>query len=180
MANKSINFTNIKVHNGSQNSGFEEFCCQLLPFIVQSKVTKVERINGAGGDGGVEVKCHLEDGRIIGLQAKYFSKLNPSQWSQIDKSVDAMIKNHPDIVEYYVCTPLNRSPTQINTWQTKINSWKSKTTNSSILFKWIGESELLDCLIRPETSHIKSYWFDCPYFDNKWVVEQTQIRVLSS
>ncbi|AXF85182.1 hypothetical protein DTO96_100907 [Ephemeroptericola cinctiostellae] len=177
MANKSISFTNIKVHNGSQNSGFEEFCCQLFPFIIQSKITKMERINGAGGDGGVEAKCHLEDGRIIGLQAKYFSKLTPSQWSQINKSVETMIKNHPDIVEYYVCVPLNRSPAQIKTWEARVKSWKSKATNSSIVFKWIGESELLDYLIRPETRHIQSYWFDCSYFDYRWVVEQTKICI---
>jgi hypothetical protein len=88
-----------------------------------------------------------------------------------------MLKKHPDISEYYVCVSLNRAPSQIKTWNTKNIAWKEEATSQNMLFKWIGESELIDCLIQPEAAHIKSYWFDCPYFDNEWVARQTQLNI---
>lgn len=50
-----INFSNIRTHDGSKNSGFEELVCQLAHLQQPDNGKKFVRKEGAGGDAGVEL-----------------------------------------------------------------------------------------------------------------------------
>ena len=80
----NLNFNNIRPMNGSSNDGFEEFVCQLARKEEISCTTKF--VCNGKPDGGVECYWMLEDGSIVGWQAKYFCKaFDDSQYQQIDR-----------------------------------------------------------------------------------------------
>ncbi len=104
-----IDFSKIRPHHKTQHGGFEELSVQLFRSSLDDFV-EFTRVEGAGGDEGVEAFAVLEDGEEIGLQAKYFDKLGATQWRQINKSVEAALEHHPALVEFRVAVPLNRTP----------------------------------------------------------------------
>ncbi len=139
------------------------------------------RIEGAGGDGGVEAFAILPNDRKIGLQAKYFDKLTLAQWSQISKSVKATLKNHPDLREYRIAVPLDRTPKQKTKWVQCVKEWQLLAKQSgfrrTIKFIWWGSSELLDLLTLPSHSAKQLYWFGCRMFTDEWLDRQNQSTI---
>ena len=83
-----INFQNIRPYKGTRHGGFEELSVQLFRSTISNTV-ELTRVDGAGGDGGVEAFIVLSNGGEIGLQAKYFDRLQKKQWQQISKSVNS-------------------------------------------------------------------------------------------
>ena len=77
-----INFSKIRLHKGDQRSAFEELTSQLF-YSEESCDESFRRVEGSGGDGGVEAYWNPEPGEKSGFQAKYFSVLGASQWKQL-------------------------------------------------------------------------------------------------
>jgi hypothetical protein len=65
-----IDFASIRAHRGSQHAGFEELVVQLARRRPPIGAKEFRRIEGAGGDAGVEATWLLHDGSEIGIQAK--------------------------------------------------------------------------------------------------------------
>ncbi|MES2386268.1 MAG: hypothetical protein V4593_17115 [Pseudomonadota bacterium] len=173
-ANKQpdIRFSDIRPMDGKQSQGFEELCFQLLPWLVGEPIANPNRVDGRGGDGGVEAITTTASGLNVGLQCKHFAGLSETQWRQIDKSVQTVIDKHPEVVRYLVCVPLNRTPGEIRKWNLLLNAWRELAP--SLAVEWVGLSELLGHLLKPDASHLKTYWFSCPEFSVDWVANQTQ------
>ncbi len=53
MADTDIDFRRIRSYDSSQNSGFEELCCQLYSLMLPEKNATWTRKSGAGGFGGM-------------------------------------------------------------------------------------------------------------------------------
>ncbi|MYF68525.1 MAG: hypothetical protein F4181_00430, partial [Proteobacteria bacterium] len=97
-----INWGSIRPLNGQRQKGFEELCAQLA----RAEVGVGARFVRKGDpDAGVECYAEYEDGTQCGWQAKYFHKLEESQWRQIDRSVKNAIQKHPQLRRYVVCLP---------------------------------------------------------------------------
>lgn len=99
-----IDFHNIRSYRGTRHGGFEESSVQL--FRAQLMDTDVIRVNGVGGDGGVEAFAVLPNGCEAGLQAKFFDRLDQKQWKQISRSVTSALDIHLALTEYYIAVPL--------------------------------------------------------------------------
>ncbi len=163
MARANIDFTKIRIHDKSQNNGFEELCVQLFRG-EHGSIESVNRVDGAGGDGGVEAFIINEQG-VHGMQAKYWcDRLKAPQWNQLKKSVKAALLNHPALYRYDVMVPLDRSPAEITKWNELCEDWKTEATATGIkhdvAFVWIGKSEMQDLLLSEKYKQKKSYWFD--------------------
>jgi len=171
----NIKFSEIRTLEGKQDKGFEELCVQLLPMLVGERFLRIDRIEGRGGDGGVEAIALTASGQHVGLQSKFFSKLDATQWRQVDDSVKTAIDKHPELTRYVVCVPLDRTPGQLKKWTALVASWRA--LNSALLVEWFGYSELLGYLLKPEASHLLTYWFSCPQFSLEWVSRQTEIAI---
>lgn len=167
-----IRFSDIRSLDGKQSQGFEELCVQLLPWLVAESVERVVRIDGRGGDGGVEAIVRTSSGLCVGLQSKFFSDLGRPQWAQVDKSVKTAIDKHPELNRYLVCVSLERTPAQIKKWNDLVVAWRK--LRPTLAVEWVGSSELFGHLLKPEASHLKTYWFSCPEFSLSWVAAQTQ------
>ena len=88
----SINWNNLRSWNGSQESGFEELCCQLAS--LESVPAGAEFFRKGTPDAGVECFWRLPSIDEWAWQAKYFrSAPNPNQWRQIDDSVKTALNN---------------------------------------------------------------------------------------
>ena len=83
MPSTDINFENIRPYDGHKWKGFEELVCQLA----RRERPGLRRVEGAGGDAGVEAYWLGADGSKIGFQAKYFTKAANIDWRQVDRSV---------------------------------------------------------------------------------------------
>ena len=173
-----VDFATIRASHGSQRGGFEECCVQIFreerggPF-------DVTRIEGAGGDGGVEAFGESSTHQIIGLQAKYLHELKPVQWKQIDKSVHTALRNYPYLVEYVVCVPLDRNPSQLKRWKELVKKWHKIRRKHKVKFVWWGKSELSHLLTEDKHQLRLRYWFGCRTYSREWLKDQNDLAIKS-
>lgn len=171
----NVKFSEIRALEGKQDKGFEELCVQLLPILIGEAVQRMDRIDGRGGDGGVEAIALTVSGQYVGLQSKFITQLETSQWRQVDSSVRTAVEKHPELTRYIVCAPLDRTPAQLKKWAVHVTQWRTLNPNLSV--EWAGYSELLNCLQSADASHILTYWFSFPEFSTEWIFRQTQVAI---
>lgn len=157
----SINWNNIREHNGSSNNGFEELVCQLAHVHTVNDATFI-RIGTP--DGGVEAYWQFQDGSEYGWQAKYFTSWDNSKWPQIKESLATAVKTHPKLTRYYICTPLDRPDARIPRKKSAMDHWNelvsySKTLKNEIELVYWGNHELVELLSQPTNSGLRYYWF---------------------
>ena len=170
-----IRFSEIRTLDGRQDKGFEELCVQLLQELCGETLVRIDRVEGRGGDGGVEAIAETDSARKIGLQTKFFSKLGTSQWTQIDESVKTASEKNPELARYLVCVPLDRTPAQLTKWTQLQTRWA--LSKPDMLVEWFGFSELAGHLVKPSVSYLLTYWFDCPNFSVDWMSKQTEAAI---
>ena len=172
MSVPEIDFNKIRPHQNTRHGGFEELSVQL--FRTQAKdAVEFTRIQGTGGDGGVEAFATLKDGSKIGLQSKFFKRLEANQWQQLQKSVKSALANHTRLVEYRIVVPLNRTPANKRKWDTVVKEWQTLAKKTGfrkkLRFTWWGASELEHFLTTPEHRDKLLYWFGCQQFSGDWI-----------
>ncbi len=175
----TLNFSNIRAIDNSQNDGFEEFCCQLFYFEKNNLNIPNEsiffRLRGSGGDGGIEAYWKLPNEDEIGIQAKYFLSAKDIDWAQVDKSVKKTLNTHPKIKKYIICfgcdltdsrkkTKSNKEvESQQNKYDKWVTDWKKEANkkNIAIEFEFWGQSKLIEIISRsnPEYEGRKFFWF---------------------
>ncbi len=171
----SIDWQNIKSFNNSQNNAFEELVCQMAR--EESISDKKDFYRIAAPDGGVEAYCVLINGEEYGWQAKYFSSMGSSQWSQVKKSFKTALKTHPNLTKYYICIPLDRQDPRcgnkmwfMDEWNKKTQEWfdYAKAQGRNIAFEYWGSSELIHRLSEKKHAGRKLFWFSKEEFSDEW------------
>ena len=174
---QQIDFSQIRIHDGSQNKGFEELVCQLANLSKPENAKEFIRKDGSGGDAGVECYWKLQDGSEHAWQAKYFLKpLGSSQWKQISRSVESALSKHPALTKYYICLPRDRTDSrrsstsgiqvtsELDKWNEHVEKWKeiAATKSMTVEFEYWGEHEMLLMLQRVtgDFADIAKSWFD--------------------
>lgn len=175
----NINFSNIRTHDGSKNSGFEELVCQLAHLQKPDNGVRFVKKEGAGGDAGVECYWTLDDGSEKCWQAKYFPDgMNPSRWQQLDKSFKTALEKHPNLTTYVICMPLDKSDSRKlgrgdiqvvsveDEWKKHATKWKvaAQERGKNIEFVYWGKHEITSFLAidNPLYSGRALYWFNEP------------------
>ena len=102
---ETIDFSQIRSLSGGQRYSFEELVCQLARRESFAAGSTFRRVEGSGGDGGVEGYWLFSDGSKHGYQAKYFTRTRDIDWAQIDHSVYEALKNHPSLKRYVIAIP---------------------------------------------------------------------------
>lgn len=128
----TANWDNLRPWKNSQNTAFEELCCQLAEYELAPPGAKF--IRKGTPDAGVECFWILPTGGEWGWQAKFlFPPFGPAQWRQLDESVYTALDNHPNLIRYTVCLPFNRSDPRgqkghksfLDLWNERVNKWQS-------------------------------------------------------
>ncbi|MDJ0899804.1 MAG: hypothetical protein QNJ55_13440 [Xenococcus sp. MO_188.B8] len=170
-----INWQNLQPWGGSQNTGFEELCCQLARYELVPPGSKF--IRKGTPDGGVECYWILLDGDEWGLQAKFFLSVGDKQWEQLNKSVKTFLEKHPRIVRYTICIPMDRSDPRINDknyfmdkWNEQVKKWENwaQQKGRTIEFIYWGEHEICERLSREKHRGRYLFWFNSQEFSQNW------------
>ncbi len=171
-----MNFKEIRTVNGSQDEGFEEFCCQLARIFKEiPEGSHFQRFQGSGGDGGVECVWSLQSGEEWGWQAKYFFQLDKKQ---ITKSFITALDVHPNLTRYYICVPFNltgptkrKGKSQQEKFNDYVKEWKEYANSKGIdidIISW-DSSELLTEVLKQEfPNRIINFWLSNKLLEKKW------------
>lgn len=180
----NIEWNKLRAFNGDVKNGFEELVCQLAR--VEEIKNKTKFIRVAAPDGGVESYCILDDETEYGWQAKFFTSVGDAQWSQLENSFKTAFAKHPNLIKYYICTPLDREDPRIiiskgkrknqrvnhfmDKWNAKVEELKSyaKTQGREIEFEYWGNSEIFERLGRKPNEGKLYYWFGKEEFSDEW------------
>ncbi|MGA7326954.1 MAG: hypothetical protein WBX25_21300 [Rhodomicrobium sp.] len=128
MSLPDISFENIRPHEGSRHTGFEELCAQLASLEPYPREAIFVR-KGRGADAGIECYFRLANGQEIGWQAKFLFAWDTNLVSQLDKSLRTALDKHPKLTNYIVCLPFNlpdARPAKGQSAQQKWEAWKAK------------------------------------------------------
>lgn len=172
----SLDWSNLRPLRGTQQSAFEELCCQLAAKEPRPAGSTYRRIGAP--DAGIE--CVWEDSanRAHGWQAKYF--LQPptaAQWKQIDESVKAALKHYPNLTAYTVCLPIDRPDARIHgqksmmqRWNDRVDKWTQHAGKHSmtVSFEYWGQHEIFERLARAENAGKQFFWFQSQALTADW------------
>ncbi len=166
-----MDWSNFKLHGDAPQRAFESltgilferWCHREYP----SQVSQVI-FNGSGGDGGVEAYALLNNGDIIGLQAKWFrDPLDSSQINQIKKSLKTATENRNGLIRYVVSLPrdLSDGKTQKRETTTERDRWNdffktAKTNHPGVTVDLWDETRIIDLLAELGSEGLRRYWFE--------------------
>lgn len=170
---EDIDFNKIRPVNGSLGEGFEEFVCQLAR---KEPIPGVKRfVRNGKPDGGLECYCMLDDGSIIGWQAKFFCKaFDASQYQQIDRSVKTAIESYPKLSRYIIAVPVDPPNAHVSGQvsmmervEDYIGKWHKAYSNVAFEFWWA--SNLIERLQNPYNFGLFRFWFGKNVFSDDYL-----------
>jgi len=186
-----MDFSKIRGLETGQRQSFESLMCQLAKRDRPAEAKEFRRVEGAGGDGGVEAYWLLTNGSKIGYQAKFFTRTGSIDWAQIDESVEQAINTHPTLIKYVVALACDltdkagvkgKGATGWEHWQTRVAKWNARRAElglKGIDFVAWPASELSDKLMAPDCEGVMRYWFGGVEFSDSWFKDHVE-RALTS
>lgn len=192
-----IDFTRIRSGGpAGQREGFEQFVAELAAEDPPADGATFVRIDGAGGDGGVECFWTLPDGSEEGWQAKYWTGRDQVDKGQLDNSVKVALEIHPRLTHYKVSIPVDPSgPTarEGKSLLEKINGdddedgwldgWHQMAADRDmeVTFEVVWRTDLITRLQRLPGSDVRTrYWFDVTVLADRWWQERLDEAIASS
>ncbi len=174
-----IDFSNVRPHGGSKNSGFEELCAQLAYLEFADRPDWRFTRKGGSADGGVECYWQLPDGTEYCWQVKYVDDLDKAL-NQVDTSVKQAIAKHPKMVKYFVCLSIdfadsrkNNDVTQKVKWDQHLTKWQEQAKAAEMDVEFIpwGQFELSLQLSKDDPEYLgrRLYWFDEKLLNDEWL-----------
>lgn len=172
----NIEWSRLRTWNGSQNSAFEELCCQLAHSenVPQGSLF----IRKGAPDAGIECYWKLPSDEELGWQAKFFTSVPTNQqWQQLDESVQTALAKHPSLIQYTVCLPLDRQDPRKSgeqwfqdRWDERVKKWKQWASEKrmSVDFQYWGEHEIFQRLALDQHSGRQYYWFNEEHLSRTW------------
>jgi hypothetical protein len=175
-----MNWSEFKPHGEAPSRAFEGFCGVLFERFCRreyrSRIENIIYVNGAGGDGGVEAYAKLRDGRLIGLQTKWFlTSIDDAQVAQIEKSVVTAAAVRKGLARYFVCVPRDLCDPKTNKAtkrqsRTERDRWNQlvatlKVDFPELLVELWDDTKLGELLATLGSEGLQRYWFDRTVID---------------
>jgi len=186
-----IDFTQIRSQSGGQRQAFEELVCQLARREPTPAGSVFRRVEGSGGDGGVEAYWMLPDGTKYGYQAKFFTRAGDIDWSQVDNSVEQALATHPTITKYIIAIPCDltdrrglkgKGQTGWEHWSNHNKAWVGKwltATGRNVEFIPWTAFDLRDKLTANSADGLRRYWFAAVEFSASWFSNHVRLAIAS-
>lgn len=183
-----MDFSQIRTDHGGPRGSFEQLVCQLARRDKHPAGSTFRRIEGSGGDGGIEAYWLLPDGSETGYQAKYHLAAAQVDWSKIDKSVEAALTNHPRLTRYVIALPCDLTHrtggkggggTGWEKWEARVKQWEKLAAAKGMTVKfepWTA-FELHDRLTQTEAVGLRGYWFKEIELDPTWFSKQLGLAI---
>jgi hypothetical protein len=185
----TMDYRRIRGKDSGQRLAFEELVCQIARREPPAADAEFRRIEGAGGDGGIEAYWLLSDGSKIGYQAKYYLKTGEIDWANIDDSVQRALQSHPSLTRYVValaCDLTDKTGKKSSGkrgwehWETHTTKWASYVPlGKTVEFVPWTAADLTSRLTLPSAEGLKRYWFGDVEFSPSWLSEKVEWAVKS-
>lgn len=184
-------FSKINAFDEGQRASFEEFLCQLARREQFPEGSRFRRVEGAGGDGGVEAYWTQPNGKKVGYQAKYFLRAGDVDWVQIEKSVSQAIRTHPDLEKYIVGLPCDltdktgtkrKGKSGWEHWEGHKEKWRKAAAAQGIpdlQFEMWSKSELLLRLLASGTEGLREFFFGDIPLSLAWFRQKLDESIIS-
>lgn len=164
-----MNWTKFQTYDMSPEKAFEILCNQLFENWCKeeyfSEIHHFNVVNGSGGDGGVESFAELNNGSIIGLQAKWFHQsIQSSQIAQIKNSIGTALTIYPTISRYIVCVPRDLASRTSKSKNTERGRWEGLVSffsdeHPEITIELWDETRITSELQKETSVGIFKFWF---------------------
>lgn len=186
-----MDYSKINGKDCGQRAAFEELICQLARLDRPSSAGEFRRIEGSGGDGGIEAYWLLKDGSEIGYQAKYYLSAGKVDWPKIDDSVQQALKSHAGLQRYVIAIPCDltdrsgahgKGKKGWEHWDAHKTAWEklcSDAGRTPVEFVPWTASDLTDKLMRTSAEGLRKYWFGDVEFCKSWFHDQVELAVKS-
>lgn len=184
-----MDYRRIRGMDSGQRLAFEELVCQLARREPPAADAEFRRIEGAGGDGGIEAYWLLSDGSEIGYQAKYYLKAGDIDWANIDDSVKRALQSHPSLTKYVVvlaCDLTDKTGKKSSGkrgwehWEAHKEKWTSYVpSGQTVEFVPWTASDLTHRLSLSNAEGLRRYWFGDTEFSPTWLSEKVDWAVKS-
>lgn len=181
-----IDFKSINSFKSGQRNSFEEFTCQLARLEDFPEGSCFKRVEGSGGDGGVEAYWTKPNGRKTGYQAKYFLSSGEVKWDQIDDSVNQALDSHPELERFVITLPCDltdkrgakgRGKTGWEHFESHKKKWSEKAKIlgiDDIVFEVWSASEIVHKLQNKKTEGLIEYFFGEIETSIEWFQQKSQ------
>ena len=186
-----MDYSKIIGKDDGQRLSFEELVCQLARRDRPESAKEFRRIEGSGGDGGIESYWLLQEGSEIGYQAKYYLRSREVDWGKIDESVEQALKSHPELKQYVIAIPcdltdrsgaLGAGKKGWEHWNTHKLAWEALCAQSGIptveFVPWTA-SDLTDKLLHPTAEGLRRFWFGELEMSGQWFHKNVELAVKS-
>jgi hypothetical protein len=172
-----------------QRGAFEELVCQLARRQAPDPKS-FRRIEGAGGDSGVECIHRATGGGIVGYQAKYYTSGGEIDWRAIHHSWNTALATYPELVTYVIaiaCDFTGRRRVRggkigdgtWGKWDSRVEKWQVEATNkgrSVEIIPWTAD-EIGALLTSIDAAGLRAYWFDQTQFTHSRFGTQVELAV---
>lgn len=182
-----MDYSRIRGMESGQRLAFEELICQLAHLDRPAADAEFRRIEGAGGDGGIEAYWLLKDTREIGYQAKYYLKSSEIDWANIDESVKQALAIHPSLTKYVIAIPCDLTDktgrkgggmTGWEHWATHKAKWEGLVpAGKKVEFVPWTASTITERLIRPNAEGLRNFWFGDVELSECWFREKLSCQL---
>ena len=186
-----LDFSKINPFDQGQRYSFEELVCQLGRKENVPHGSLYRRVEGAGGDGGVEAYWIKPDGKKIAYQAKYFLKSGDIKWNQLDESVKQAISSHPELESYIIALPcdltdragqLRQGQTGWMHWDSNVKRWQKLVEEAGMgcveFIPWT-KSDLTSKLVHTANEGLREFFFGDHQLTLRWFSSAVDSAVMA-
>ncbi|WP_141543033.1 NACHT domain-containing protein [Pseudomonas poae] len=185
-----MDYSKIRGKESGQRQSFEALVCQLAYVDKQDTEAQFQRVDGSGGDGGVEAYWLFEDGSKVGYQAKFFCRAGDIGWGQIDKSVKQALQYHPTLKKYILAiacdlTDAGDSDKRMGArqhWNRHKLEWEKQRAETGLPvvdFTLWSAADLDRRLVKPNAEGLRYYWFRDTELSLDWFKRQVNLATAS-
>ncbi|WP_441290772.1 hypothetical protein ACSRUE_09880 [Sorangium sp. KYC3313] len=166
---RGMDWSRFDAHGENNSEAFEAFAGQLFERWCRKEYARelreVRIPDGRGGDGGLDAYAVLASGKVVGLQAKWFSgHLDRDRIGQIHDSFQRAITVRPHLVRYCVALPRaltdDRGRKEKTEWA-RWSNWIDRATAiaPNVRVDLWDEARLRELLGERENEGLHAYWF---------------------
>jgi len=183
-----IDFTQIRGDTvEGQRSSFEQLVCHIAE--LDGGRQGFRRIEGSGGDGGVEALRLLPSGKKVGYQAKYYTSREGIDWSKLDSSVRTALVQHPELESYVIALPCDFTGKRAarggstdgawGKWDDQVKIWKGLATarGMTVEFEPWTAFEIEVALLKPAAQYLIQFFFDRLVLTREWMQHHLDLTV---
>jgi hypothetical protein len=109
---------------------------QLLAALLIRMMPTAERIDGSGGDGGVDVQVPVGDGWHVYEIKRFAGRLTRTQRRQIEESLQTAVRNQAHMVAWTLVLPIDFTPAELSWFISDLQRL------SPVPIKWMGRTAI--------------------------------------